>query len=91
MTDIELTSAIQNAFKAFDALKPGEGIDISLSKTYKADKAIMIDICKNYIDGKVAGDNHEYVLNDKYTVFKRLKLTVIPDSNYWMEKIKLLK
>lgn len=72
MSNTEIVMAANAAFKAFDALKPGEGIDITQSKTYKADKGIMIDICTTYIDNQRANGNDTHELNSNYTVIKRL-------------------
>lgn len=72
MSDLEILTATKNAFKAFDALKPGEGIDITESKTYKADKGIMLDICTTYIDNQRANGSDTHELNEKLTVIKRL-------------------
>lgn len=72
MSDQEINAAAKAAFKAFDGLRPGEGIDITKSKTYAADKQIMLDICKFYIDAQRANGNDTHELNSNYTVIKRL-------------------
>lgn len=72
MSDIEILTATKAAFKAFDELKPGEGIDITQSKTYKADKLMMLTICTTYIETQRANGQDTHELNEKYTIIKRL-------------------
>ena len=72
MTDAEIASATKAAFKAFDELKPGEGIDISKTKTYALDKQTMIDICTWYIDTRRLEHDASYIMSDDYTIIKRM-------------------
>lgn len=71
MTDAELSIATNAAFKAFDALKKGEGIDISKTRIWAYSKEYMIDICKTYIDGQRLGGNDTHEINEGYTIIKR--------------------
>jgi hypothetical protein len=72
MTPEQITLSTQSAFKAFDNLKPGEGIDITKTKLYTHDKELMLDICKCAIDYARRFEEDKFVLSDDYKIFKRM-------------------
>ena len=72
MTDREIVETAEAAFKAFDSLAKGQAVDITKTKTWKIDKQIMREICFWYIDTKRLEHCDEYIMNDDYTIIKRV-------------------